>query len=138
MSFPVMKGNAYTLIYTPSLLVGMGTTQTSERRANPNSEYLQQIPEHLRTYEECVAYAPNQVYIGNMHPEFLNTVAKPMWQKENLLANASRDGKYGENMPEAEFLGMIKIVDSFDPVSYTHLRAHETRHDLVCRLLLEK
>src|SRR5450759_5639092 len=24
------------------------------------------------------------------------------------------------------------------PVSYTHLRAHETRHDLVCRLLLEK
>src|SRR5450756_3001420 len=26
----------------------------------------------------------------------------------------------------------------FGPVSYTHLRAHETRHDLVCRLLLEK
>src|SRR5665648_1255761 len=26
----------------------------------------------------------------------------------------------------------------FKPVSYTHLRAHETRHDLVCRLLLEK
>src|SRR5450756_375181 len=25
-----------------------------------------------------------------------------------------------------------------DSVSYTHLRAHETRHDLVCRLLLEK
>src|SRR5450756_2911780 len=24
------------------------------------------------------------------------------------------------------------------PISYTHLRAHETRHDLVCRLLLEK
>src|SRR5450756_3125596 len=25
-----------------------------------------------------------------------------------------------------------------EPGSYTHLRAHETRHDLVCRLLLEK
>ncbi|WP_460365949.1 hypothetical protein [Staphylococcus aureus] len=24
------------------------------------------------------------------------------------------------------------------PVSYTHLRAHETLSDLVCRLLLEK
>ncbi len=24
------------------------------------------------------------------------------------------------------------------PVSYTHLRAHETRGNLVCRLLLEK
>src|SRR5450759_5678793 len=28
--------------------------------------------------------------------------------------------------------------DRLTPVSYTHLRAHETRHDLVCRLLLEK
>src|SRR5450759_3574081 len=26
-------------------------------------------------------------------------------------------------------------VGSQKPVSYTHLRAHETRHDLVCRLL---
>ena len=26
---------------------------------------------------------------------------------------------------------------SWITVSYTHLRAHETRHDLVCRLLLE-
>ena len=25
-----------------------------------------------------------------------------------------------------------------DPVSYTHLRAHETGRNLVCRLLLEK
>src|SRR5450756_2755828 len=29
------------------------------------------------------------------------------------------------------------IGDDHRPVSYTHLRAHETRHDLVCRLLLE-
>ena len=27
---------------------------------------------------------------------------------------------------------------ALDPVSYTHLRAHETVLDLVCRLLLEK
>src|SRR5450756_1670912 len=26
---------------------------------------------------------------------------------------------------------------TLEAVSYTHLRAHETRHDLVCRLLLE-
>src|SRR5665648_482145 len=32
------------------------------------------------------------------------------------------------------------ITSASDPqaVSYTHLRAHETRHDIVCRLLLEK
>ena len=28
--------------------------------------------------------------------------------------------------------------DGFVPVSYTHLRAHETGRNLVCRLLLEK
>ena len=30
------------------------------------------------------------------------------------------------------------LLDHADPVSYTHLRAHETVLDLVCRLLLEK
>ena len=36
--------------------------------------------------------------------------------------------------------GLIAVIDweQYGPVSYTHLRAHETRHDLVCRLLLEK
>src|SRR5450756_1859793 len=29
-------------------------------------------------------------------------------------------------------------IEGLEAVSYTHLRAHETRHDLVCRLLLEK
>src|SRR5450756_1698326 len=31
-----------------------------------------------------------------------------------------------------------RLAGTFYAVSYTHLRAHETRHDLVCRLLLEK
>src|SRR5450756_437447 len=35
-------------------------------------------------------------------------------------------------------LGEHDLPASFITVSYTHLRAHETRHDLVCRLLLEK
>ena len=30
------------------------------------------------------------------------------------------------------------VCDSVQPVSYTHLRAHETGRNLVCRLLLEK
>src|SRR5450756_327449 len=32
---------------------------------------------------------------------------------------------------------MLVGLETTAPVSYTHLRAHETRHDLVCRLLLE-
>src|SRR5450756_2591673 len=35
-------------------------------------------------------------------------------------------------------LRRLSLFACAEPVSYTHLRAHETRHDLVCRLLLEK
>ena len=38
--------------------------------------------------------------------------------------------------PSAKVMDMMG--DKINAVSYTHLRAHETRHDLVCRLLLEK
>ena len=30
------------------------------------------------------------------------------------------------------------LLEDIGADSYTHLRAHETRHDLVCRLMLEK
>ena len=32
----------------------------------------------------------------------------------------------------------LALLHGLEPVSYTHLRAHETVLDLVCRLLLEK
>src|SRR5450756_1203811 len=59
-------------------------------------------------------------------------------------------GVYDESKRYAEALTMAyhrqqgvdtciaRIFNTYGPVSYTHLRAHETRHDLVCRLLLEK
>ena len=34
--------------------------------------------------------------------------------------------------------GFLSYLATLGAVSYTHLRAHETREDLVCRLLLEK
>mgnify|MGYP003381619548 CR=1 FL=1 len=42
-----------------------------------------------------------------------------------------------EQLVADRVVGSIR-VESSDPVSYTHLRAHETVLDLVCRLLLEK
>src|SRR5450756_3080609 len=44
--------------------------------------------------------------------------------------------------PTKHLSPMVPILENrmtcIRTVSYTHLRAHETRHDLVCRLLLEK
>src|SRR5450756_2944967 len=45
-----------------------------------------------------------------------------------------------EDKPARRELEIIlnSMSTSQTSVSYTHLRAHETRHDIVCRLLLEK
>ena len=46
----------------------------------------------------------------------------------------------GRKDPKKKLLRQRKreFVEIHDPVSYTHLRAHETGRNLVCRLLLEK
>src|SRR5450759_1230417 len=56
--------------------------------------------------------------------------------KKKQISESVRDlGLQGEKQKTGTpTMGGIIII----PVSYTHLRAHETRHDLVCRLLLEK
>ena len=43
-----------------------------------------------------------------------------------------------ENALAHRVASKLASAEISEPVSYTHLRAHETRHDLVCRLLLEK
>ena len=44
----------------------------------------------------------------------------------------------GAKRPSQSITWTDEDGNAFDPVSYTHLRAHETVLDLVCRLLLEK
>ena len=46
--------------------------------------------------------------------------------------------KYAFNYDSGEYEYIERDGFSIDPVSYTHLRAHETGRNLVCRLLLEK
>src|SRR5664280_3760515 len=69
----------------------------------------------------------------------------------SALADAEISGTYGLDsrpaaraylqMPEradGAFPRLLSQTGAFKAVSYTHLRAHETVLDLVCRLLLEK
>jgi hypothetical protein len=114
MNYPVVKGAAYVLAHAPDMIIHNGTTQTTERFLNPESEYLKQIPNHLRSYEQAVNYIPNQVYIGNHKPEELKAIEQPWYDKD--VADAKRDGKFGEIMPQDEFIGLIKMVDVFDLV----------------------
>lgn len=114
MNYSVVKGTSYILVHAPDMVIHNGTTQTTERALNPNSEYLKVLPNHLRSYEEVVSYLPNQVYIGNYKPDELRKVEQPWFDKP--VKDAKREGKFGEIMPEDEFYGLIKIVDTFDLV----------------------
>src|SRR5660397_273062 len=44
----------------------------------------------------------------------------------------------GEDRPHLLLSPMPEFTQTPGPLSYTHLRAHETKANLVCRLLLEK
>lgn len=108
----VIKGASYIMAHVPAMVVHNGTTQTTERVVNPDSEYLKQLPEHLRTYQQAVEYWPNQVYIGNKTPDDLAGVEFPYYDKP--LEGASRYGKFGEIMPEEDFLLLMQCSDVFD------------------------
>lgn len=78
----VIRGAGYVLAHTPDMVLHNGTTQTTERIVNPDSEYLKELPSHIRSFEQAVAYWPNQVYIGNKTPDELAAVAQPWCDKE--------------------------------------------------------
>src|SRR5665648_705461 len=58
------------------------------------------------------------------HADTISVKGLPQDIPDSIEVNVS-ELKLGENITFGDII----------PVSYTHLRAHETRHDLVCRLL---
>ena len=110
----VIKGVGYVLAHTPDMVIENGTTQMTERIVNPESEYLKELPSHLRSFDEALAYWPNQVYIGNKTPLELAEVEQPWYDKS--CDETSRYGAYGQMMPEDEFILLMQACDVFDLV----------------------
>ena len=110
----VIRGAGYFLAHTPDMVLHNGTTQTTERIVNPDGEYLKQLPSHLRTWEQVLAYYPNQVYIGNKTPQDLAEIPQPWFDKTCDVTD--RYGRYGQMMPQEEFILMMQACDVFDLV----------------------
>lgn len=111
---PVIKQYAYLLVHTPDF-VRYGSKPI---RDIPKSEELaRQISGHLRSFDEVVAYPPNQVFIGNLHPEDLAAWPEPWWQ--NPVEDANPVGKYGEIVDQQAFYGFMKAADGFDLIYLT-------------------
>ena len=134
--YPVLKGASYTLAITPDMVIHNGTTQTTEMVVNPDSEYLKELPGHLRSFEDAVSYIPNQVYIGNAKPADLAATEFPFYDKK--WPDASRDGKYGQIMPQDEFYGLMQICDVFDLVLLEKDFAQAVKAKLAAQNLLKE
>lgn len=114
MSKAVLKSASYVLVHTPDMIYNNGTTTQVELKTNPASEFLKDVKNHFRSYEDVVAYPPNQSYIGNIYPDDLEQYEQPWFDKK--VPNANRYGKFGEIMPQVQFIALIKAVDAFDLV----------------------
>ena len=110
----VIKGAGYILVHTPDMVIHNGTTQTTERIVNPESEYLKELPSHLRSFEQVLSYYPNQVYIGNATPDELAEIPQPWHDKE--CPCHERYGQFGQMMPQEEFLLLLQACDVFELV----------------------
>ena len=113
MSFPVFRGAGYVLVHTPDMIIKNGTTCTVEQEINPDSEFLKEVGDRIRSYEEVVNYIPNQVYIGNERPEALADKKLPWCEIEY---KGERKGKFGQIVPQDEFLALMQICDAFELV----------------------
>lgn len=125
----VILGTSYIMAFAPDMVIHNGTTQTTERTVNPNSEYLKDIKNHLRTFDQVIGYLPNQTYIGNVTPEELSKIEMPWFDK--LKEGATRNGKFGEIMPQDEFIVLMQMCDVFDLVKLDKQFALDTKAKLM-------
>lgn len=104
--FPAITAVANVLGHAPGL-VRYGSKAVRDLRRDP--AVIDAISVRLRSYEDAVAYGPNQAFIGNWDPEALRAVPRPWFNA--LDRRASSDGPFGDLIGEAELLGMLKLCD---------------------------
>lgn len=138
----VVKECAYALIHVPNFVrYGSKPIRDIAMDKGSGGSLEQKILSHIRTFEDAVAYPPNQVFIGNMHPDQLNDLPQPWYG--HLVKNAQKDGPFGEIMAEDQFYGLLKIADDFDLVRLTapfieRIRAAVAAHPLVTEQDIKK
>lgn len=118
MTFPVMKSAGYVLVNTPDMIVSAGSTFTTEKILNPDSDLFKDANDHIRSYEEFVNYLPNQVYIGNERPEALEGKMQgdPASFTNLEYKDGKEEGKFGAIVSQGEFFCLLKYADEFDLV----------------------
>ncbi len=136
MPVPVISAASAVLAHVPGLC-RHGSKPSRELPRAPDVEAA--FLGSLRTFEQAVAYAPHQAFLGAVHPRDLP-------ERPWVGAAANGEGRFagvGELMPEDEFLGLLAAVDEFDLVKLGSEEAGAiaerlARHPLAEHLDLER
>jgi hypothetical protein len=122
-----IEGVSYSLTHVPDL-VRYGSKPLREIRADP--ALGDQLAKRLRDFATVTAYAPHQVYIGNLAPEQLSDLPKPWY--ENLIEGATPQGRFGDLVDEERFYALLAGADQFDLVSFeaNWFRESAVRHSI--------
>ena len=115
-----IEGVSYSLAHVPDL-VRYGSKPLRELRANP--ALGKKLPNHLRDFNSAIAYAPHQVYIGNIPPEKLNELPRPWYEK--LIEGATAAGRFGSLVDQNRFYTLLAGADQFQLVSFEERWFHD-------------
>jgi hypothetical protein len=132
----VVRAASLVLAHTPGLARhGSKPMRTLAGDAELTARFLG----HLRSFDDAVNYPPHQAFLGACHPRELPS--RP-WVGTGL-PGADRFARFGELMPEEEFLGLMAAVDEFDLLVLTPEVAERAakrlaEHPLAARLDLER
>jgi hypothetical protein len=110
----VVKDCSYALVHVPDFLRYGSKPYRDIHTDGIGGELERKIVGAARGFKEAVAYPPNQVFIGNLHPDALHTIPQPWYA--HPIQGAQPQGKFGEILSEEEFFGWLKIADDFDLV----------------------
>lgn len=108
-----IEGVSFSLTHVPDL-VRYGSKPLREIRAVP--ALGDQLAKRLRDFNAATAYAPHQVYIGNIAPEQLGDLPKPWYEK--LIEGATPEGRFGDLVDQEKFYALLSSADQFDLVSF--------------------
>jgi len=108
-----IEGVSYSLTHVPDL-VRYGSKPLREIRAVP--ALGEQLAKRLRDFNAATAYAPHQVYIGNIAPEKLRDLPKPWY--ESLIEGATSAGRFGDLVDQDNFYALLGAADHFDLISF--------------------
>src|SRR5213593_1705965 len=102
----VITAAASVLAHAPGL-VRYGSKPVRDLARDPT--LIDTIVKHLRRYEDALAYAPNQAYLGTIEPDDLRAMPRPWFGTRVTGARAL--GPFGDFIAESELLGLLKRCD---------------------------